>query len=401
MNKPAHQRRLGPRQTRFGLHLIQVLERRTVDIEMKQLRDQARNARCASSSRPYKDWVAELRAKAFAKSGNGWTEAGPKQRLRAVRRLPKARRPASRRAGGPAHHAHPHPRKRFGQHFLTDARIDSIIDFIDPQPMASRGRDRAGAGGDDACPLLARHKPLTVIELDRDLAARLRAHGGDVEVRRAEGGLPRTEPVPRARGCASSATCPTTSPRPSSSTCSMRWTWWWTSTSCCKRKWWTAWPPRRAAGLWAPLGDAAVALRHRVGARCAARVLRPTTPGGLGHRAHAAPGHAGGRQSGPAGRTRHQRLLAAPQAAAPHARPLAAGAALQGHFDLQRRAEEVPVSEYLALAEAVAAQRTASMLALAAATALGLTARRAVAAAACTGRGALHRLALPGLCSSC
>ena len=31
----------------------------------------------------------------------------------------------------------------------------------------------------------------------------------------------------------------------------------------------------------------------------------------------------------------------------------------KGHFDLQRRAEEVPVSEYLALAEAVAAQRTA------------------------------------------
>jgi 16S rRNA (adenine1518-N6/adenine1519-N6)-dimethyltransferase len=30
-----------------------------------------------------------------------------------------------------------------------------------------------------------------------------------------------------------------------------------------------------------------------------------------------------------------------------------------GHFDLQRRAEEVPVSEYLALAEAVAAQRGA------------------------------------------
>ena len=30
-------------------------------------------------------------------------------------------------------------------------------------------------------PLLARHKPLTVIELDRDLAARLRARG-DVEV---------------------------------------------------------------------------------------------------------------------------------------------------------------------------------------------------------------------------
>ena len=49
-------------QTRFGLHLIQVLERRTVDIEMKQLRDQAARAEAIEA---YKDWVAELRAKAF------------------------------------------------------------------------------------------------------------------------------------------------------------------------------------------------------------------------------------------------------------------------------------------------------------------------------------------------
>lgn len=56
----------GPVQTRFGLHLIQVLERRTVDIEMKQLRDQARSAlREQKFDEAYKDWVAELRAKAF------------------------------------------------------------------------------------------------------------------------------------------------------------------------------------------------------------------------------------------------------------------------------------------------------------------------------------------------
>lgn len=56
----------GPVQTRFGIHLIQVLERRTVDIELKQLRDQARGAlREQKFDEAYKDWVAELRSKAF------------------------------------------------------------------------------------------------------------------------------------------------------------------------------------------------------------------------------------------------------------------------------------------------------------------------------------------------
>jgi 16S rRNA (adenine1518-N6/adenine1519-N6)-dimethyltransferase len=68
-------------------------------------------------------------------------------------------------------------RKRFGQHFLTDtAIIDAIVAAIHPSP------------GDDAMveigpglaaltqPLVERLGHLTVIELDRDLAARLRAH---------------------------------------------------------------------------------------------------------------------------------------------------------------------------------------------------------------------------------
>ncbi|MEO3690191.1 16S rRNA (adenine(1518)-N(6)/adenine(1519)-N(6))-dimethyltransferase RsmA [Roseateles paludis] len=73
------------------------------------------------------------------------------------------------------------PRKRFGQHFLTDgAVIDAIIDCIDPQPGETVVEIGPGLGA-MTLPLLARHKPLTVIELDRDLAARLRARG-DVEV---------------------------------------------------------------------------------------------------------------------------------------------------------------------------------------------------------------------------
>jgi len=73
------------------------------------------------------------------------------------------------------------PRKRFGQHFLTDkALIEAIVDLIDPQPGETLVEIGPGLGA-MTLPLLQRHKPLTVIELDRDLAARLRKRD-DVEV---------------------------------------------------------------------------------------------------------------------------------------------------------------------------------------------------------------------------
>ncbi|MCE4553863.1 16S rRNA (adenine(1518)-N(6)/adenine(1519)-N(6))-dimethyltransferase RsmA [Roseateles cellulosilyticus] len=73
------------------------------------------------------------------------------------------------------------PRKRFGQHFLTDtALIEAIVDLIDPQPGDTVVEIGPGLGA-MTLPLLERHKPLTVIELDRDLAARLRKRD-DVEV---------------------------------------------------------------------------------------------------------------------------------------------------------------------------------------------------------------------------
>jgi len=65
-------------------------------------------------------------------------------------------------------------RKRFGQHFLTDdAVIEGIVDAIDPQ--AGQTLVEIGPGlGALTRPLLGRIDHLTVIELDRDLAARLR-----------------------------------------------------------------------------------------------------------------------------------------------------------------------------------------------------------------------------------
>jgi len=71
----------------------------------------------------------------------------------------------------------PHiPRKRFGQHFLADqAIIDAIVRAIDPRPgqaMVEIGPGLAAL----TQPLVERLGRLSVIELDRDLAKRLRCH---------------------------------------------------------------------------------------------------------------------------------------------------------------------------------------------------------------------------------
>jgi 16S rRNA (adenine1518-N6/adenine1519-N6)-dimethyltransferase len=69
-----------------------------------------------------------------------------------------------------------HARKRFGQHFLTDgAVIDQIVQAIAPQPgdaMVEIGPGLAAM----TQPLVERLGHLNVIELDRDLALRLRQH---------------------------------------------------------------------------------------------------------------------------------------------------------------------------------------------------------------------------------
>lgn len=72
---------------------------------------------------------------------------------------------------------HPHvARKRFGQHFLTDGGIiDAIVAAIDPragQAVVEIGPGLAAL----TQPLVERLGALTVIELDRDLAQHLRAH---------------------------------------------------------------------------------------------------------------------------------------------------------------------------------------------------------------------------------
>jgi 16S rRNA (adenine1518-N6/adenine1519-N6)-dimethyltransferase len=88
-------------------------------------------------------------------------------------RIPSGDRPAYPRGEG----LHV-PRKRFGQHFLADdAVIDAIVRTIDPLPGQALIEIGPGLGAMTR-PLRERCGALTVIELDRDLAARLRRESG-------------------------------------------------------------------------------------------------------------------------------------------------------------------------------------------------------------------------------
>src|ERR1700712_4414655 len=65
-------------------------------------------------------------------------------------------------------------RKRFGQHFLTDKHvIGAIVDAIDPREGEALVEIGPGLGA-MTDPIVERCGHLTVIELDRDLAERLR-----------------------------------------------------------------------------------------------------------------------------------------------------------------------------------------------------------------------------------
>ena len=84
-------------------------------------------------------------------------------------------RPANRPSGGTKHSTQGHvARKRFGQNFLCDQGvIGDIVRAINPQPYEPLVEIGPGLGA-LTNPVVERSKHLTVIELDRDLAARLR-----------------------------------------------------------------------------------------------------------------------------------------------------------------------------------------------------------------------------------
>lgn len=72
----------------------------------------------------------------------------------------------------------PPPKKRFGQHFLVDPGvIDAIVRAVAPRPGEALVEIGPGRGA-ITLPLLERCGALRVVELDRDLAARLRRTPG-------------------------------------------------------------------------------------------------------------------------------------------------------------------------------------------------------------------------------
>ena len=84
-------------------------------------------------------------------------------------------RPANRPSGGAKHSTQGHvARKRFGQNFLCDQGvIGDIVRAINPQPAEPLVEIGPGLGA-LTNPVVERSQHLTVIELDRDLASRLR-----------------------------------------------------------------------------------------------------------------------------------------------------------------------------------------------------------------------------------
>jgi peptidyl-prolyl cis-trans isomerase SurA len=55
-----------PVESRFGMHLIQVVDRRSAALDARQLREQARSAlREQKFESAYNEWVRELRARSY------------------------------------------------------------------------------------------------------------------------------------------------------------------------------------------------------------------------------------------------------------------------------------------------------------------------------------------------
>ena len=198
-----------PVVSRFGVHLIQVVDRRQVTLDAAPAARAGAQHRCASRS-----------SRRPTPSGCATCAAAPTSRCASRRSDDGAARAAARER--PSRAAR---RKRFGQHFLADgAVIDAIV------ARSIRGRARRWSRSAPACGALTSRwssaaGALTVIELDRDLAARLRTHAGarrDRGRRARRSTSPRCAARPARPSCASSATCPTTSRRRSCSTCSTR-----------------------------------------------------------------------------------------------------------------------------------------------------------------------------------
>jgi peptidyl-prolyl cis-trans isomerase SurA len=66
MNKLEEQEVSAPLVSRFGVHLLQVLERRKVELNPRELREMARmELRASRYDKAFESWAQEVRARAF------------------------------------------------------------------------------------------------------------------------------------------------------------------------------------------------------------------------------------------------------------------------------------------------------------------------------------------------
>jgi hypothetical protein len=138
-----------PVVSRFGVHLIQLLERRQATLSQREQREVARNlVREKKLDEAYVQWAQEVRGRAYVEY-----REPPRRRTQLKAHRAQALRPAL-----------PGRRRR--------DRRDRARDRSARRP--ADGGDRPRPGGADAAAGGA-PRPLTVIELDRDLAARLRS----------------------------------------------------------------------------------------------------------------------------------------------------------------------------------------------------------------------------------
>ena len=145
MNSLAPGQIADPLVSRFGVHLIQLLERRQATLSQREQREVARNL---VREKKLDEAYAHGRRKCAA--APTWSCASRRMTAlsHADRPPPRAPDPAQFLNRSP-HEAH--PRKRFGQHFLADAgdhRRDRARDRSAARP--GDGGDRAGPGGADA-----------------------------------------------------------------------------------------------------------------------------------------------------------------------------------------------------------------------------------------------------------
>jgi phospholipid N-methyltransferase len=140
-------------------------------------------------------------------------------------------------------------RKRFGQNFLTDDGVlHQIIRGIGP------GKDdvmvEIGPGLAAMTNLLLQAMPhMHVVELDRDLVARLKKSYPAERLTVHEGDALKFDflsiPVPEGKNCALSVICRTTFPVPCCFTLRRFLSTYWISILCCRKKWSSAWWPSR------------------------------------------------------------------------------------------------------------------------------------------------------------